>query len=391
MVRITEEMLRKRAEHNEGRLSTLEEVALHQQDIEKLENLDKLCRHVQIVLLQNNIIETIENITKLKELEYLNLALNNIKTIEGLQGNESLKKLDLTCNFIGLEDLEASANHLTLVPSLREIYLLGNPCTDWKRCKEYVIAVADQLDFYDGTAVAHSEKILAKQNLTELLIELRTEIEVKKMEREANPKPADENAYTRENRKQMYLEQAKEKEEKELAKNGPKPEPKKETPNLLPNGMARQCNEGKYEYKLSEWDDPEFTNFEIRIPRFMDTSLLDVNLQPKLISVRIKGKLTQLRLNDEILVEKSTIQRSSVTGILHVKMPKLTVNNAIVSVEKPKAEDKKNNSKIDNKSKEESKEEVKENADKSKAYKEKVVKIEKKIDHTTLDDIPDLE
>ncbi len=32
---VTESLIRKRAEHNEGELSTLEEVSLHQQDIEK--------------------------------------------------------------------------------------------------------------------------------------------------------------------------------------------------------------------------------------------------------------------------------------------------------------------------------------------------------------------
>lgn len=41
-----------------------------------------------------------ENLDKLWELEYLNLALNNIETIEGLESCDNLQKLDLTCNFI---------------------------------------------------------------------------------------------------------------------------------------------------------------------------------------------------------------------------------------------------------------------------------------------------
>jgi len=32
---VTEELIRKRSEHNEGLVSTLEEISLHQQDIEK--------------------------------------------------------------------------------------------------------------------------------------------------------------------------------------------------------------------------------------------------------------------------------------------------------------------------------------------------------------------
>ena len=57
MSRITKELLRKRAEHNEGMLSTLEEISLHQQEIIKIENLDVYCRHLKILYLQNNIIE----------------------------------------------------------------------------------------------------------------------------------------------------------------------------------------------------------------------------------------------------------------------------------------------------------------------------------------------
>ncbi len=42
-----------------------------------------------------------ENLSRLKCLEYVNLAMNNIETIEGLDGCENLKKLDLTLNFVG--------------------------------------------------------------------------------------------------------------------------------------------------------------------------------------------------------------------------------------------------------------------------------------------------
>ena len=69
--RITQDLLRKRAEHNEGMLSTLEEISLHQQDLVRIENFDVYCRHLKILYLQNNLIPKIENVHKLKELEYL--------------------------------------------------------------------------------------------------------------------------------------------------------------------------------------------------------------------------------------------------------------------------------------------------------------------------------
>jgi protein TilB len=61
-----------------------------------------------------------ENLGKLKRLEYLNLALNNIRLIENLEGCESLRKLDLTVNFIEdvrcVESLKGNAD-------LRELYV----------------------------------------------------------------------------------------------------------------------------------------------------------------------------------------------------------------------------------------------------------------------------
>lgn len=91
MVKITLDLIRKRAEHNEGQISTLEEISLHQYEIDKIENLDVYCRHLKILFLQNNIIEKLENLDKLRELEYLNMAVNSVSMIEGLECCESLK------------------------------------------------------------------------------------------------------------------------------------------------------------------------------------------------------------------------------------------------------------------------------------------------------------
>lgn len=65
MVEITQDLLRKRAEHNEGMLSNLEEVSLHQQNIGEIKNLDVYCRHLKILYLQNNLIEEMKGLSKL--------------------------------------------------------------------------------------------------------------------------------------------------------------------------------------------------------------------------------------------------------------------------------------------------------------------------------------
>lgn len=56
-----------------------------------------------------------ENVSRLKKLEYLNLALNNIERIENLEGCESLQKLDLTVNFVGeLTSVQTLKNNIHL-------------------------------------------------------------------------------------------------------------------------------------------------------------------------------------------------------------------------------------------------------------------------------------
>lgn len=138
MPRITEALLVRRAEHNGGSLTSLQEVALHQQGIERIELLGQLCRHLRILYLQNNLIAKIEGLHRLKargggrrrrrgaptsrckapaprcvcyrpdqppaslpqELEQLNLAVNNLTRVQNLQRCESLRCLDLSLNFI---------------------------------------------------------------------------------------------------------------------------------------------------------------------------------------------------------------------------------------------------------------------------------------------------
>lgn len=85
MSRLTEELIRKKAEHHDGVLADLEEISLHQLELERIEVIGTLCRKLKILYLQNNIIPRIENLQHLKQLQYLNMALNNITRIEGLR------------------------------------------------------------------------------------------------------------------------------------------------------------------------------------------------------------------------------------------------------------------------------------------------------------------
>ena len=101
MVKLTEELIRRKAEHHDGPLTTLEELTLHQLEIERLEPvLGSVCRKLRILYLQNNIIAKMEHLHHMKDMRYLNMGLNNVTRVEGLGSCEFLNKLDLIVNFI---------------------------------------------------------------------------------------------------------------------------------------------------------------------------------------------------------------------------------------------------------------------------------------------------
>ena len=154
-----------------------------------------------------------ENLSRLKELEYINLALNNISVIENIEGCESLNKLDLTLNFIDIEDLEISMMNLKEVHSMRLLYMTGNPCTDWPNYRRYVIAMCPQLTSLDGTEISHHERIQCGQALNELSMELH-DLAVEKLRKVEAGEVDVETTYTKESR----IEQAKETEKHRLEK-----------------------------------------------------------------------------------------------------------------------------------------------------------------------------
>lgn len=201
---VTLDLIRKRSEHNESLVSNLEEIALHQEELEAIGPvLGRACgKTLRILLLQNNVIGRMDNseLRPMRSLEYLNLALNNVSVIEGVSHCEFLHKLDLTLNFIDVDALEESIDNLRHNRSLRELYLMGNPCAacddggalkagpsadyvvpadkaqkrpaGWAGCRMYVVARLPQLRVLDGKEISRSERIVAMQRLPSLSEEL---------------------------------------------------------------------------------------------------------------------------------------------------------------------------------------------------------------------------
>ncbi|XP_029931014.1 dynein axonemal assembly factor 11 [Myripristis murdjan] len=393
MVYITEDMVRQRAEHNDCEIFSLEEVSLHQQDIERIEHLDRWCRELRILYLQNNLIPRIENVGRLKKLEYLNLALNNIEVIENLEGCEFLQKLDLTVNFVGrLSSVESLRHNL----HLRELFLVGNPCTQFHGYRQYVVAALPQLRWLDGTEISRSERIRAAQGLEEARRSiwqqeqeyLRRRAEEKeeaqrktaggekkkkkendnnnknsqperkpgtdisssapgseeqqeRTQEEPRPEPTEEQREeprpepTEEQREKEFwetpcdftpesrLEVHRHLQEKKRAKEKDK-EKKPKAPRTLitPEGRVMNVNEAKLPFSLTEDLENNSVVLDLAVYRHLDTSLMDVDVQPTYVRVTVKGKIFQLVVPAEVKPDSSTAKRSQTTGHLLVTMPK---------------------------------------------------------------------
>ncbi|KAL0894913.1 hypothetical protein ABMA27_013418 [Loxostege sticticalis] len=358
MVQITVEMVRKKAEHHECLLGPLEEIALHQENIEKIEFLQDWCPKLKILLMQSNLIAKIENLNKLKHLTYLNLALNNIEIIENLERCESLQKLDLTLNFIGEI---VSVENLTDDYNLEILYLTGNPCTDYDNYRDFVIGTLPQLNYLDGREIERSDRIKALQNLkiirSDILFEqenYRHQRRKQKARLERDIQYKWENEYKdmdpEERNKKFWAEKCEHAPEvrheiehmRQLKLKSYETEEKKEEKRVYklfaPDGRPFNINQAKLDFKFYD-SEPDVYVLDIAVYKHLDTSLLDIDVEPKYVRVTIKGKIFQLHLPEEVDTSNSKAERSQITGHLVVTMP---IAHAVIrKPTKPKQEPKK--------------------------------------------------
>jgi protein TilB len=344
MVRITVEMVRKKAEHHDGLLGPLEEIALHQENIEKIEFLQDWCPKLKILLMQSNLIAKIENLNKLKHLTYLNLALNNIEIIENLERCESLQKLDLTINFIGKID---SVENLVDNYNLEHLYLIGNPCTDYDNYRDFVIGTLPQLITLDGKDIERSDRIKALQNLKMIRSDILFEQENYKHQRTKQKSRLNrdiqdkwDNEYKdmdpEERNKKFWAEKCEHAPEvryeiermRQLKLKSYETEEKKEEKRVYkffaPDGRPFNINQAKIDFKFDD-SIPNKYILDLAVYKHMDTSLLDIDVQPNYVRVMIKGKIFQLHLPEEVDTTNSKAERSAITGHLLVTMPKARV------------------------------------------------------------------
>ncbi len=353
MVQITEDLIRRRSEHNDGMLSNLKEITLHQFELENIGPvLHQLCRELQIIYLQNNLISKIENLHHLKDLRYLNMAVNNVTWIENLEQNEMLEKLDLTVNcvedLICVENLKSNVNLrelfafefciLQTVTNFCCRFLLGNPCANIEGYRLFIIETLPQLHSLDGEDITKTERLKAKQEYSRIraIVEKNSyELKTKERKPEIVYNENGERLYGNdpESRKAAYAELNKKRDEapkvqRDASKIGELEDINKfkKQNELTPEqqiekfGRVMQRNEPKWEFKLL--DDEENTILDIAVGKFMPTSAIQVDVQPTYIRVEAKGKVLQLAFTEEVKASLANAQRSKTTGNLKITIPK---------------------------------------------------------------------
>lgn len=367
---ITEDLLRRRAEHNDGMLNRLQEISLAGQSIERVALLNQLCRQLRVLHLQNNLLCRVEGLNRLKvrvrglwngaalaqlaaqhhpsispvllhlpfpswqDLHTLNLAVNNLARVDGLDRCESLARLDLTLNFIGVAGL-ATLTSLAGNELLRELTLVGNPCTSWPEYRPYVLAVLPQLTRLDGQGVTADERADAIVRLPQLRVELKAAAAAEEaaltdggpeaLGRSARPDVpllvdmenipetgcTDKNGQLRRpwcpaTRMLEHREQAttaaqatglrrrgQEGRTLEDASRGGgsvasvRP-PLAELPPLSEGEPLCQRNDGDWEFSLDESADGRMIVLEVDVGRFLDTSLIKPDVQPRHVRLLIK-------------------------------------------------------------------------------------------------------
>ncbi len=123
----------------------------------------------------------------------------------------------MTLNFIDVEDLRESMEELEYCCHLQEIYLTGNPCTEWKDYIEYVIAKLPQLIRINGDDITKSQRLAAKAKLTKLEddLEVLAKDSIEKKEFEKKEGTFNPDKWSPENRWRDYVEERDRKEAEE--------------------------------------------------------------------------------------------------------------------------------------------------------------------------------
>ncbi|GBN49999.1 Protein tilB [Araneus ventricosus] len=221
-------------------------------------------------------------------------------------------------------------------------YLTGNPCTEFEGYREFVIATLPQLLILDGEKIKKSERIVALQKYNRIRSEI---LEQEKLYLKHNQYKSEdikedlENSWNdqetcdEESQSNFWKQQTKNTPQsrieiyKHMEKSRKKPNSETKKPKLVrklitDDGKILNVNEPKLDFEFADDEENNCYKLDLAVFRFLDTSLLEADVQPNHVRVKVKGKYFQLLLPGEVHPDRSTCQRSQTTGHLVIIMPK---------------------------------------------------------------------
>ncbi|KAJ1558549.1 hypothetical protein HK405_013434, partial [Cladochytrium tenue] len=107
-------------------------------------------------------------------------------------------------------------------------------------------------------------------------------------------------------------------------------------PTFAPDGRVLQRNQGRWTYRLVDVPAPPGAAagaagalaLEVELGRFLDSSLVDVDVHPTWVRVVAKGQVLVLALDCEVVAHDAVCERSRASGRLVVTMRKVAVEGA---------------------------------------------------------------
>ncbi|KAM9198431.1 dynein axonemal assembly factor 11 isoform 2-T2 [Dugong dugon] len=245
---------------------------------------------------------------------------------------------------------------------------MGNPCADFEGYRQFVVATLQQLKWLDGKEIERSERIKALQNYLVIEQQIREQEKAYCLKRAKDKEEA-----------QRKLEEEQENKDKKKSNPGFDGRWYTDISATLPSSLEskehlpaseireEEGNRKKFdesEEDLAFWNKPSLFTPESRLetlrhmekqrknqeklsekkkkvkpprtlitedgkalnvnePKYMATSLIDVDVQTTYVRVMVKGKPFQLVLPAEVQPDSSSARRSQTTGHLVICMPKV--------------------------------------------------------------------
>ena len=109
------------------------------------------------------------------------------------------------------------------------------------------------------------------------------------------------------------------------------------------DGGIKQCNQGKYEFWFEEEESVKDDGngkkstagtlvMRVAIPKYLSTSLIDVDIHPTYVSIVIKSKISRVILPVEVTSTQSVARRSAASGYLELVMAKADPNEVVIGL-----------------------------------------------------------